>query len=502
MELVFRSETGPCGPWESAPNNPLISATTQDDIQNTGHADLVEDPTGEWKAVCLAVRPYRQKRTGQDEDKFIPSPFGRETFLMDVSWEKNWPIFNRGMKLQFMFEAEAEPAQLVSEWRDGFQKSEHLGLGWYHKNTPLKREYSLQERENHLRLWGGPYNLQSLESPTLVLRKQTLARGTWETRLDFQAQYQHCEAGTVIYWNPYSFSSIGIRKGVNGKKRIIRLTIPTSPGEFTTTDLPLDHMGPVKLAIKCSEVGYTLGYAELDDEYKFNHLKTAGIVTKMDNLEEKQREMIEAALILLSMAHAVWDPAQTPGDVNASSAPETSVDDDMLEAAASLLLLSTHPVVNAANQAASDSQSTQSVEHDDTPGQDSSASATPDLAPIAPDALLDADSDAGSITSDTSATANAVTSGPIGNPQWAGLTADQQAIQQRRLDMTAWQRYQQNLQAYDHVNAQGSVIGRLWQTTTERHTFRQNQRRRGATLLRAATTRGRSFSNRHSNDQN
>ncbi|KAH0352430.1 hypothetical protein KCU83_g3789, partial [Aureobasidium melanogenum] len=145
---------------------------------------------------------------------------------------------------------------------------------------------------------------------------------------------------------------------------------------------------------------------------------------------------------------------------------------------------------------------TQSVEHDDTPGQDSSASATPDLAPIAPDALLDADSDAGSITSDTSATANAVTSGPIGNPQWAGLTADQQAIQQRRLDMTAWQRYQQNLQAYDHVNAQGSVIGRLWQTTTERRTFRQNQRRRGATLLRAATTRGRSFFNRHSNDQN
>ncbi|KAG9655804.1 glycosyl hydrolase, partial [Aureobasidium melanogenum] len=457
------------GPWESAPNNPLISATTQDDIQNTGHADLVEDATGEWKAVCLAVRPYRQKGTGQDEDKFIPSPFGRETFLMDVSWENNWPIFNWGRKLQPMFEAEAEPAQLVSAWRECFQKSEHLAPGWYHKNTPLKREYSLQERENYLRLWGGPYDLQSLESPTLVLRKQTLARGIWETRLDFQTQYQYCEAGTVVYWNPYSFSSIGIRKGVNGDNRIIRLTIPTSPGAFMTIDRPLNHMGP-----------------------------TAGIVTKMDNPEEEQHEMIEAALILLSMADAVWDPAEASDDVNATSAPETSVDNDMLEAAASLLLLSTQPVVNAGNQVASDSQSTQSVEHDDTPGQDSSAPG----APGAPDAALDAGSDAGPIASDVFATASAVTSDPVDNPQWAGLTADQQAIQKRRLDMTAWQRYQQNLQAYDHVNAQGSVIGRLWQTTTERRTFRQNQRRRGATLLRAATTRGRSFSNRHSNDQN
>ncbi|KAG9817606.1 hypothetical protein KCU98_g5198, partial [Aureobasidium melanogenum] len=221
----------------------------------------------------------------------------------------------------------------------------------------------------------------------------------------------------------------------------------------------------------------------------------------MDNTEEEQREMIEAALILLSMTDAVWDPAQTSDNVNATPAPETSVDDDMLEAAASLLLLSTHPVVNAGDQVASESHSTQSMEHDDTPGQDSSASAAPDLAPGARDAALDAGSDAGPIVSDAVTTASAVTSDPVDNPQWAGLTADQQAVQQRRLDMTAWQRYQQNLQAYDHVNTQGSVIGRLWQTTTERRAFRQNQRRRGATLLRAATTRGRSFSNRHSDDQ-
>ncbi|KAG9951164.1 hypothetical protein KCU85_g2959, partial [Aureobasidium melanogenum] len=222
----------------------------------------------------------------------------------------------------------------------------------------------------------------------------------------------------------------------------------------------------------------------------------------MDIAGEEQREVIEAALVLLSMADAVWDPAKPSDHVNGTSAPETSVDDDMLEAAASLLLLPTHPVVHAGDKIASDSRSTQSVGHKDTLEQDSSASATPDLASDALDATLDAGLDTGPIASDAAATASAATSDITDNPQWAGLTADQQAVQQSRLDMTAWQRYQQNLQAYDHVNAQGSVIGRLWQTTTERRTFRQNQRRRGATLLRAATTKGRSFSNRHSNDQN
>jgi beta-xylosidase len=253
----------------SAPNNPLISANTQDDVQNTGHADLIEDTTGRWKAVCLAVRPSRQTTTDEGSDTFLPSPFGRETFLMDVDWKDDWPIFNQGQKIQLTFEADAEPVPDASEWRDSFEQGKDLAPGWYHKNTPLKREYSLLDRQNHLRLWGGPYNLQSLESPTMVLRKQTVIRGIWETRLEFQAQHDHCEAGTVVYWNPYTFSSIGIRRGLDVQSRVIRFQSPTSPREFTTTDHPLNSMGPVKLAIRFSEAGYTLGYAELDEEYRW-----------------------------------------------------------------------------------------------------------------------------------------------------------------------------------------------------------------------------------------
>ncbi|WP_437773439.1 family 43 glycosylhydrolase [Arthrobacter sp. KNU40] len=73
------------GPWESNPANPILShRSTSSPVQNTGHADLVETPDGQWAMVYLGVRP-----TG-------PTPGfhanGRETFLAGVSWVDDWPV--------------------------------------------------------------------------------------------------------------------------------------------------------------------------------------------------------------------------------------------------------------------------------------------------------------------------------------------------------------------------------------------------------------------------
>jgi beta-xylosidase len=58
-EWVMRSDKSPFGPYELGPDNPLWRNTTQDDIQNTGHCDLVEDGDGRWWAVSLGVRPLK-----------------------------------------------------------------------------------------------------------------------------------------------------------------------------------------------------------------------------------------------------------------------------------------------------------------------------------------------------------------------------------------------------------------------------------------------------------
>ena len=54
------------GPWELGPNNPLWRNGVDDEVQNTGHADLVEDTKGQWWAVVLGVRPSRRGDTWEE----------------------------------------------------------------------------------------------------------------------------------------------------------------------------------------------------------------------------------------------------------------------------------------------------------------------------------------------------------------------------------------------------------------------------------------------------
>lgn len=71
-EWVCRSDKGPFGPWVTGPNNPLCHNGTEDEVQNVGHADLVEDVDGNWWAVLLAVRP-----TKKGDNNWEPSVFGK-----------------------------------------------------------------------------------------------------------------------------------------------------------------------------------------------------------------------------------------------------------------------------------------------------------------------------------------------------------------------------------------------------------------------------------------
>lgn len=77
--------TSPEGPFETAPNNPVLTARGTDrPVQNTGHGDLVLGPDGQWLLVLLGVRPRSMTRAF--------SALGRETFVTTVEWEDGWPV--------------------------------------------------------------------------------------------------------------------------------------------------------------------------------------------------------------------------------------------------------------------------------------------------------------------------------------------------------------------------------------------------------------------------
>ncbi|KAL1954629.1 hypothetical protein VTO42DRAFT_870 [Malbranchea cinnamomea] len=76
-QWVSRSETGPFGPWELGKNNPLWRNGVEDEVQNTGHADLVEDAQGRWWGVFLGVRPVKTP-DGWQSSVLVRDPYSME----------------------------------------------------------------------------------------------------------------------------------------------------------------------------------------------------------------------------------------------------------------------------------------------------------------------------------------------------------------------------------------------------------------------------------------
>lgn len=68
-------------------------------IDNVGHADFVDTPSGNWYAVMLGSRII----DGQHKN------LGRETYLCPVTWERDWPIFSPGSgKMEFSYPADPD----------------------------------------------------------------------------------------------------------------------------------------------------------------------------------------------------------------------------------------------------------------------------------------------------------------------------------------------------------------------------------------------------------
>ena len=93
QQWIFRSTSGPLGPWEEPPNgvNPILYNGDHEAIQQTGHMDIVEGDNG-WWAVFLAIRGGRDGAGSW-------SQLGRETFLAPVEWVDGWPRVNGGSQV-------------------------------------------------------------------------------------------------------------------------------------------------------------------------------------------------------------------------------------------------------------------------------------------------------------------------------------------------------------------------------------------------------------------
>jgi hypothetical protein len=59
-------------------------------------------------------------------------------------------------------------------------------------------------------LYGNCYDLESPESPALLLRKQSAYNETFSAEMEFRPNRAGYESGAALWWNQYSHASIGI----------------------------------------------------------------------------------------------------------------------------------------------------------------------------------------------------------------------------------------------------------------------------------------------------
>ncbi|NMO51908.1 glycoside hydrolase family 43 protein [Actinoplanes sp. TBRC 11911] len=192
------------GPYLADPHGPLLSSYGNPELvlQKAGHGSLVSTPAGEWYLAHLVGRPYTTRGR---------CVLGRETALQEVHWtEDGWPRIRGGVPAEvvdaptsltsgWQGEAGASPAEPVDDV-DDFDSAE-LGVDWATLRRPATPDWvDLASRPSHLRIHGGrsPMNRHR---PSLVARRVTARRCTFETVMEFTPRNYRQLAGIGAYYN-------------------------------------------------------------------------------------------------------------------------------------------------------------------------------------------------------------------------------------------------------------------------------------------------------------
>lgn len=210
-EVIFRAKA-PQGPWEECPHNPILTQrdgldpNRADRVTSAGHADLVEDPTGQWWAVFLACRPY--------ELDFYNT--GRDTYLLPVTWQEGWPtILEHGKAIATVGEMRGVQTRLktVSRQRenllsgnfaytDCFEGS-RLNDRWLFLRNPSVF-WSLSA--DGLTIKPLPFNISERESLSALWVRQQHTTFRAETQLSYSPASPQDLAGLAVLQNEnYNF---------------------------------------------------------------------------------------------------------------------------------------------------------------------------------------------------------------------------------------------------------------------------------------------------------
>ncbi|MCU4974344.1 glycoside hydrolase family 43 protein [Halobacteria archaeon AArc-m2/3/4] len=217
MVVAARADD-PTGPYESCPDNPVLThwGRPREDIRATGHADFVEDGSGEWWLVCLGIRQVG------------PWPrfhhLGRETFLAPVEWDVGWPVVNGGEPIEAEMNGPLpgdRQTETTALERTDTTFADGLGLEWQFRRHPDRERY--ETGPDGLCLRGGPETLDEPEA-TFVGRRQTAFDCRVEATLAFDPGAGE-EAGLAVVADDRHQYQVGVTRRDGRREAVVRLRI-------------------------------------------------------------------------------------------------------------------------------------------------------------------------------------------------------------------------------------------------------------------------------------
>ncbi len=198
-EVVFKGET-PFGPFVSYEGNPILTQVGLDPARKnpitcSGHADMVPDANGQYWAVFLADRPFREDFEN----------LGRETHMLPVTWtEDGFPVI--------LPQGEAVPLIVRHE---GVKRGENVTFGnftrsdefdapelddaWMALRSPAKDHYSLTENPGFLSLYCSESKATEAHTPSLLVRRMHHHKFTASTRMYFTPSSETEAAGMLLF---------------------------------------------------------------------------------------------------------------------------------------------------------------------------------------------------------------------------------------------------------------------------------------------------------------
>ena len=196
-ESVFRSRN-PFGPYDINPRNPILTHRMlgrNSEFNSIGHADIFNTLDGRWFASTLGVRPY--------EEPFLRN-IGRETFIVPVIWEDDWPVFA------------PETGKVEHFYESGINDKSVMNKIDYPIFLRSDKNVKYSDEENYVVLNVPQGNISDTNIPAFIGWRQTEKNFYLSAVTDFNPENGE-EAGLVIMLNSQCFYKLTIRRGDNGK---------------------------------------------------------------------------------------------------------------------------------------------------------------------------------------------------------------------------------------------------------------------------------------------